>query len=164
MQLSIAYSKHESISRPRDALAILIFKDKNLSMNWQSRLKSQEQRLWCTLIHRADVNCVVDRYPWPTSTRLHDTRDFHFCDLGIIYSRAAKVKAKCEFRSTGVMLILVLLINHVSLSHCYEDIGDFRIHDLAMTPTGHSRSKVNWSWCTVLIFYWILLTAQWWTS
>ena len=37
-----AYSKHESISRPRDALAIFIFNDKNLSMNVQSRLKSKD--------------------------------------------------------------------------------------------------------------------------
>ena len=37
-----AYSKHESISRTRDALAIFIFRDENVSLNRHSKLTSSK--------------------------------------------------------------------------------------------------------------------------
>ena len=102
MQLRITYSKHWSVSRRRDALAIFIFRDENVSLNRHSRLTSSKDydALWFT--GQTWIVLFIDTHPWPTSTSLQDTRDFHFCDLGIIPSRAAKVKAKCEFQNTGV--------------------------------------------------------------
>ncbi len=62
----------------------------------------------------------------------------------------------CGFWKSGIDFPLVFHSNRMLTSHHQDDIGDFHIRDLEMTPKGQSRSKVKMhtfiNWATVNIF------------
>ena len=49
---------------------------------------------------------------------------------------------KSIFLEVNVIKRKYPIANHNS-SHCQENIGDFRISDLEMTPKGHSKAEVK---------------------
>ena len=86
------------------------------------------------------MNISVYRYSEPRSNRLDDTGHFHFRDLEV-----TRGQIFLRFWKSDINLPIVFHSrpNHMLISHHQEDIGDFYIRDLEMTPKGQSRSKVK---------------------
>jgi len=80
-------------------------------------------------------------HPGPRSNRLDGTGHFHFRDLEVV--KVTRGQFFCGFWKPDINFPLVFHSNHMLISHHQEDIGDFYIRDLEMTPKGQSRSKVK---------------------
>ncbi len=79
----------------------------------------------------------------PRSNRLDDMDHFDFRDHEMTPPRSSKVKLVCGFWKPEMNFPIVFHSNHMLISHRQEDIGDFHIRYLEMTPKGQSRSKVK---------------------